>query len=297
MNKQLFTGTATAIVTPFLENGSIDYDSFKNLIEYQIANKVEAIVVCGSTGEGATLSAKEKMSLIIEAVEKSAGRVPIIAGTGSNNTQASIDLTLIAKEYGANAVLLVAPYYNKPNQEGLFQHFRAIAEAVDIPQILYNVPGRTSVNILPETQLRIAEACPNVIGTKEASANLEQMMQIIKYAPKHFALYSGDDALTLPITAIGGMGVISVIANYAPREFSDLVRFALKGDWKKAKELQYGLLELMTLNFIETNPIPVKTALFLMGMLKESFRLPLVPIKSENKQKIKKALKNAKFIK
>jgi 4-hydroxy-tetrahydrodipicolinate synthase len=291
MKYPLFTGTATAIVTPFLEDESIDFKSFKKLIDSQIASGVEAIVVCGSTGESATLSAKEKISIYIQAVEYSAGRVPIIAGTGSNNTQDSVALTLIAKEHGADAVLLVAPYYNKPSQEGLFRHFKAIADAVDIPQIIYNVPGRTSVNISAKTQLKIARECKNVVGTKEASGNLEQMMHIIKNAPKHFTLYSGDDVLTLPVITMGGKGVISVISNYAPKQFGDCVRAALKGKFTEAYKIHYNLLELMSLNFIETNPSPVKAALSLMGYIKEYLRLPMLPVSEENKEKIKNALK------
>ncbi|MDQ1266079.1 MAG: 4-hydroxy-tetrahydrodipicolinate synthase [Bacteroidota bacterium] len=297
MAKQILTGTATALVTPFQKDGSIDYNSLKKLIEFQIENGIEAIVIAGSTGESATLSAKEKMSLIVQSVEYCAGRVQLIIGTGSNNTQASIDMTLVAKEYGANAAFLVAPYYNKPSQEGLFEHFRAIAEKVDIPQIIYNVPGRTGVNMLPETQLKLAETCPNIFATKEASGDLEQIMQIIKYAPDGFKVLSGDDALALPVVAMGGSGVVSVISNYAPKKFGDCIRLALKGKLAEAKKLHYELFDLMQANFLETNPIPVKAAMAMMGLVGEIYRLPLLPAKSATKKKLKTELQKAGFLK
>ena len=297
MKNQIFKGTGTAIVTPFHKDGTIDYDAFKKLLDFQIKNKVEAIIVCGSTGESATLTVKEKLSLIIQAVEYSAGRVPIIAGTGSNSTQASIDLSLVAKEHGADAILLVGPYYNKPTQEGLYYHYKTIADAVDIPQIIYNVPGRTAMNIQPETQLKLAEDCPNIVASKEASGNLEQMMEIVHNAPEGFMLYSGDDALTLPIIASGGSGVISVISNYAPKQYGDLVRFALKGKFDKAREIQKHLFEMMKLNFVESNPVPVKAILNIMGMIEEQVRLPLVPLTEGNKKLIEYEMKNVGLIK
>jgi 4-hydroxy-tetrahydrodipicolinate synthase len=295
MSNPIFTGTGTAIVTPFMDDGNIDFKAFKKLIEYQVQNHIEAIVVCGSTGESATLSNKEKMSLLIAALEYAAGRIKVIAGTGSNNTQSAIDLTLVAKEHGADAVLLVAPYYNKPSQEGLFRHFKAIADLVNIPQILYNVPSRTGINISAETQLRIANECINVVGTKEASGNLEQMAHIIQGAPAHFHLYSGDDALTLPAMSIGAKGVISVISNYAPKEFGDMVRFALKGKFTNAARLHYQLLELMGLNFIESNPAPAKAALNMLGLSGNALRLPLVPVTEDSRLKIQSAMKRAGF--
>lgn len=295
MSKAIFTGTATAIVTPFLSDGGIDFKAFKKLVENQVQNGIEALVVCGSTGEGATMNQKEKLSLFVKALEYTQGKVPIIAGTGSNDTQATIDLTLLAKELGVDAALIVAPYYNKPGQEGIYRHFKAVADTVDLPLIIYNVPSRTNVNITAETQIKIAEECKNVVGTKEASGNLEQMMHIIRDAPEHFVLYSGDDALTLPIISIGGKGVVSVISNYAPKEFGDMVRFAMKNKNKEALALHYQLLELMGLNFIESNPAPVKAALALMGMIGETLRLPLLPVKPESKDKLRKALLEAGF--
>ncbi|MBI3259037.1 MAG: 4-hydroxy-tetrahydrodipicolinate synthase [Ignavibacteriae bacterium] len=286
-----FIGTATAIVTPFLPDESIDFDSLGKLIDFQIEQGIEGIVPCGSTGEAATMSHQEKVAVIRFAVERVAGRVKVIAGTGSNDTRATIILTRTAKELGADGVLLVAPYYNKPTQNGFFEHFRAIAEAVHIPQIIYNVPGRTGSNILAETQLRIAESSTNIIATKEASASLEQMMEIIANAPSHFSVLSGDDSLALPVIACGGKGVIAVISNYAPKRFGDLVRAALNGNYAEARRLQYGLLTMMKLNFIESNPIPVKFILSQMGMISEQYRLPLTPASVHNKAAILKGMK------
>jgi 4-hydroxy-tetrahydrodipicolinate synthase len=292
-----FSGTITALVTPFKEDLSVDIEAFKKLLDFQIDEGIDGIVVCGSTGESATLSTKEKLSLIITAVEHVNGRVPVIAGTGSNNTQASIDLTLLAREHGADGVLLVAPYYNKPDQEGLFNHYMAIAEAVDIPQIIYNVPGRSGVNIHPDIQLRLAEDVPHVVATKEASGDMEQIMSIIDNAPEDFAILSGDDALALPIVMMGGHGVISVLSNYAPKQFTETIAAGLKGNIKSAKKLHYKLFELMQANFVETNPIPVKTALSLMGKCEENFRLPMLPMKEDTKEFLEAAMKRAGYIK
>lgn len=297
MENSELKGTITAIVTPFKKDLSIDYDAFERLVNYQIESGIEGIVVCGSTGESATMSSKEKLSLIIRAIEISDGRVPIIAGTGSNDTAATIDMTLLAKGSGADGVLLVAPYYNKPSQEGLYHHYLAISEAVDIPQIIYNVPGRSGINITAETQLKIAENCKNVFATKEASGDLEQMAEIMNYAPEGFSLFCGDDALALPSIALGAVGVISVLSNYAAKEFGDCVRAALNGDFVESRRLHYKYLELMQLNFIESNPVPAKAALNLMGMIDNYVRLPLVPITEASNQKIKTALLNAEIIK
>lgn len=297
MNIPNLKGTFTALITPFNDDLSVDFNALEKLIDFQINSGVEGLVVCGSTGESATINAKEKLSLIIKTVEYCAGRVPVIAGTGSNCTQTTIDLTIVAKEQGCDAALLVAPYYNKPSQEGLYNHYLAISENVDIPLILYNVPGRTSVNILPDTQLRLAEECKNIVATKEASGDLEQIMEIIKYAPEGFKVLSGDDALAVPIAAMGGDGVISVLSNYAPKMFGDAVRFALDGNFAEALKLHYELFDLMKLNFIETNPVPVKTAMALMGFCKENFRLPMLPIQPANKELIAEALKILGFIK
>lgn len=289
-------GVITAIVTPFKSNLDIDFDAFERLIEYQIERQVDGIVVCGSTGESATLSHKERIALIIKAVQVANQRVPIIAGTGTNDTKATIELSTLAKSESADALLLVAPYYNKPTQLGLLQHFLAISEQVDLPQIIYNVPGRTAVNISADTQLEIAKQCKNVVATKEASGNLEQAMDIIKSAPDNFVLLSGDDALTLPLMSIGAKGIVSVLSNFAPKELKEMVQFALANDYLQARKIHYELLDLMQLNFIETNPVPVKAALGLMGLIEPYVRLPLVPIAKSNLDKISDALKLLKLL-
>jgi 4-hydroxy-tetrahydrodipicolinate synthase len=286
-----FKGTITALVTPFREDFSIDFEKLKKLIEFQIEGGVDALVIGGTTGESATLSSKEKLALIIQSVEFSAGRIPIIAGTGSYNTAESIDMTVLAREHGADAVLLVAPYYNKPSQEGLYYHYKAIADAVDIPQILYNVPGRSAVNISAEVQLRLGEEFTNIVATKEASGNLEQIMEIIRNAPDNFNVLSGDDSISLPIILMGGTGVISVISNYAPKLFSECINEALNGNYDLALDLHYKLFDLMKLNFVEPNPVPAKTILSMMGMLDEVYRLPLIPITDFNREKLANAIK------
>lgn len=296
MSGKMFRGTYTAIVTPFNSDLSIDFDTFKKHLDHQIANGVNGIVVCGSTGESATLSTKEKVAMFTTAIEHVNKRVPIIAGSGSNNTQATIDLSLIAKELGADATLLVAPYYNKPSQEGLYNHYRLIAEAVDMPHIVYNVPGRSGVNILPEIQLKLAEDCENIVATKEASGDVEQIMTMVQYSPANFSVLSGDDAITLPLIATGVDGVVSVLSNYAPKMFSDLVSFALEDKFDEARKLQYQLLELMKLNFIEPNPVPAKTALQMMGMMEDRFRMPLMQITDASREKMKNALQQVGLI-
>ncbi len=289
-------GVITAIVTPFKSNLDIDFDAFERLIEFQIERNIDGIVVCGTTGESPTLSHKERIALIIKAIQVANGRVPIIAGTGTNDTKATIELSLLAKSEGADAILLVAPYYNKPTQLGLLQHFLAISEQVEIPQIIYNVPGRTGVNISAETQIEIANQCKNVIATKEASGNVEQAMNIIKSAPANFALLSGDDALTLPLMSVGAKGIVSVLSNYAPKELKEMVQFALDGDFEKARKIHYELLDLMQLNFIESNPVPAKAAIGLMGLINPYVRLPLVPIAQSNLDKIGNAMKILKLL-
>jgi len=290
------SGTITAIVTPFTKKGNVDFKQLENLIEFQIENGVQGIVVCGSTGESATLKLKEKQEIIIKSVEISAGRLPVIAATGTYETEQSIELSKFAQDNGSDAVLIVAPYYLKPTQDGLFKHYKLIADSISIPVIIYNIPGRTGVNIKAETQLKIANCCKNVIATKEASSNLMQMMDIIANAPKGFSLLSGDDSLTLPIIAVGGKGVISVISNYAPKQYAECINLALKGKFKEAQKIHYSLYKLMELNFIEPNPVPAKYALSLMKMVNENIRMPLLPLKDESKQLIKKALKEQNFI-
>jgi 4-hydroxy-tetrahydrodipicolinate synthase len=289
-------GTGTALITPFKKTGVVDEAALRKFVDWQIKNKVEFLVPCGTTGESATMTRGERRRVIEIVVEQCNGKIPVVAGTGTNSTMDSIHLTKDAMDAGADAVLLVGPYYNKPTQEGYFQHFCTIIEVCDVKAVLYNVPGRTAGNIFAETTLRIAEEVENVIAIKEASNNLEQIMQIIKYRPKNFAVLSGDDSLTLPVIASGGDGIISVMSNEVPKQFSDLVRFALSGDLNRAKELHYKLFELMKINFIESNPIPVKTALSMMGMVSEDFRLPLTKMSKGNKDKLKNVLKDLELI-
>jgi 4-hydroxy-tetrahydrodipicolinate synthase len=293
MKKNFLEGTITALVTPFTNKGTIDYSAFEKLIDFQIKSKVNSILIAGTTGEGATMTTKEKQEIINHAVKYINGRVGVIASTGTNKTSESLELTAFAKEVGVNAALIITPYYNKPTQGGMFEHFKLIAEKVDLPQIIYNVPGRTGVNILPETQIALANACKNIVAVKEASGHLGQMMEIIKYAPDGFTVLSGDDALTIPAIALGAKGCISVISNYAPAEFAKMIDLALKNKFKEANEIHYKLLDLMNLNFIESNPIPVKYILSVMGFMKDIYRLPLVPMHADNKKKLKAALKIA----
>ena len=290
-------GTGTALVTPFKRSGVVDESALRKLVEWQIKNKVEFLISCATTGESATMTRGERRRVTEIILEQANGRVPVIAGTGTNSTIDSIHLTNDAKQVGIDTVLLVGPYYNKPTQEGYFQHFRTIAEECDVKVVLYNVPARTASNINAETTLRLAEEVENVVAIKEASNNMEQIMQIIKHCPKKFAVLSGEDSVTLPIIACGGHGVIAVISNETPKDFGDMVRFALKGNLDKARQLHYKLLDLMKANFLESNPIPVKTALYMMGMMEENFRLPLTKMSGDNKLKLKKVLKALKLIK
>ncbi|MBC8420605.1 MAG: 4-hydroxy-tetrahydrodipicolinate synthase [Desulfobacteraceae bacterium] len=284
----MFRGSIVAIVTPF-KDGRIDEESYRELIEFQIENGTSAIVPCGTTGESATLDVKEHDRVIDIAVEAVNKRVPVIAGTGGNSTSEAIALTEHAKKVGADATLQVTPYYNKPTQEGLYQHFKAIAKAVPLPQVLYNVPSRTGVNMLPETVARLAEIA-EVVAIKEASGSIGQMAEIVKLAGDNITLLSGDDNLTLPVLAIGGAGVVSVVANIVPRDSADLVMAWEEGRVDEARELFYKLLPLCQAMFFETNPIPVKTALGLMGKIQDEMRLPLYPMAPANLEKLKKAL-------
>ncbi|MBL7224901.1 MAG: 4-hydroxy-tetrahydrodipicolinate synthase [Desulfobacteraceae bacterium] len=284
----MFKGSIVAIVTPF-KDGKVDEESYRQLIEFQIENGTSAIVPCGTTGESATLNVEEHARVIDIAVEAVNKRVPVIAGTGGNSTSEAIELTGHAKKVGADATLQVTPYYNKPTQEGLYQHFKAIAKAVPLPQVLYNVPGRTSVNMLPETVARLAEL-PEVVAIKEASGNIGQMADIVRLAGDKITLLSGDDNLTLPVLSIGGAGVVSVVANIVPRDTADLVKAWEEGRIDEAKGLFYKLLPLCQAMFFETNPIPVKTSLGLMGKIQDEMRLPLYPMAPANLEKLKKAL-------
>jgi 4-hydroxy-tetrahydrodipicolinate synthase len=291
-----FRGTGTAIVTPFKRNQSVDEAALHELIDFQLKGGVEAIVPLGTTGENPTLSTDEQKRIIDLVVEHVNGKALVIAGTGSNSTSKVVEMSRYAKEAGADAALVVGPYYNKPTQDGYFHHYLAIAEAVEIPIIVYNVPGRTGGNIEPATILRMAKEIPPVIGVKEASGSLAQIMEIARNKPARFSLLSGDDAFTLPLMALGGDGCISVVSNEVPDLFSTMVRACLKGKWDKALELHNKLLPLMNANFLESNPIPVKAALSMMGYIDEAYRLPLVEIQPSNREKLKVVLRSLKLI-
>jgi 4-hydroxy-tetrahydrodipicolinate synthase len=295
--KLLFRGTATALVTPFKKDGAVDEPALRELVDFQIKGKVEALVPVGSTGEGATLSEREQAKVIEVVVDEVNGKVPVIAGASSNSTMNAVRLARQARESGADALLTVAPFYNKPTQEGLYQHFSMVAEAVDIPIVVYNVPGRTASNIDATTALRLADEIPHLVGIKEASANFTQIMEILKGRPEGFGVWSGDDNLTLPLIALGADGIISVVANEIPKLFSEMVRCALRGKLEKARELHFRLLPLMNINFVESNPIPVKAALRMMGMIEEELRLPLVPLSDANRPKIQAVLDQLHLIK
>lgn len=284
----MFKGSIVAIVTPF-NNGRFDEKSFTELIEWHISQGTDAIVPCGTTGESATLDYEEHYRVIEVAVKTVNKRIPIIAGTGANSTDETIMITRKAQELGADAALLVAPYYNKPTQEGLYRHYRTVAEAVDIPIVLYNVPGRTAVNILPSTVARLAEI-RNIVAIKEASGDMKQVSEIIRLCGNKITVLSGDDFTTLPLLALGGRGVISVTANIIPHEVSEMCRLWEEGKVEEARRLHYKIEPLNHAMFIETNPIPVKTALAMMGKIREEFRLPLCEMSGPNKDKLKKAL-------
>jgi len=292
----MFSGSLVALVTPF-KNGRIDEKKLKELIEFHIKNGTSGIVPCGSTGESATLSPAEHERVIEITVKQVNKRVPVMAGTGSNATEEAIELTKHAAAIGADASLQVSPYYNRPTQKGLYLHFKAIADAVDIPIVLYNIAGRTGVNIEPETIARLAKECKNIVGVKEASGSLEQMTRIKALCPEGFDLISGDDALTLPLLSIGGTGIISVVANIVPKDMANMVKEFEKGNIKKAQALHYKMLPLIKAMFIETNPIPVKTAMGLLGMCEPHLRLPLCEMLPENLEKLKKALKDYGLLK
>lgn len=280
----MFTGAITALVTPF-KDGCVDEEAFKKLIEEQIAKGIKGIVPCGTTGESATLTYEEHNRVIEIAIDTASGRVPVIAGTGSNSTAETLMLTRHAEKAGANAALLITPYYNKPTQQGLYEHYKKIASESGIPIILYNVPGRTGVNMLPETVARLSEI-KSIAGIKEATGDMNQVSAVIEFSRKGFCVLSGDDFTTLGLLALGGHGVISVTSNLAPADVSGMVKSFLTGDLAGARRLHYKLQPLNRAMFTETNPIPVKTALSLLGMVSEEFRLPLVKMAGENKAKL-----------
>jgi 4-hydroxy-tetrahydrodipicolinate synthase len=290
----MFKGSIVAIVTPF-KKGKVDEKALGDLIEWHISQGTHGIVPCGTTGESATLDYKEHYRVIEFTIEKVNKRVPVIAGTGANATDETIMLTKQAKKYGAEAALLVTPYYNKPTQEGLYRHYKEVAEAVDIPLVLYNVPGRTAVNMLPSTVARLAEI-KNIVAIKEASGDMKQVSEIIRLCGDKITVISGDDFTTLPLLALGGKGVISVSANVAPKDVSMMCSSWLKGQFDKARAIHYKLEPLNAAMFIETNPIPVKTALAMMGRIQEELRLPLCEMSSANKEKLRKVLVDLKLI-
>jgi len=290
----MFKGSLVPIVTPFKE-GEIDEEGFRNLIEFHIKSGTDAIVPCGTTGESATLTHKGHERLVDTCVETVNHRIPVIAGTGSNSTTEAIKLTTYAKKAGADGALLITPYYNKPTQEGLYNHYRAIAEATDLPLILYNVPSRTGVNMLPETVARLSEI-PSIIGVKEATGSLRQICDIINLCGEQFSVFSGDDFTNYPILAVGGRGVISVTANIVPDKIAAMWDTFESGDFDKSREIHYQLISLHNAMFLETNPVPVKTALGLMGKISPEVRLPLSPMSQSNLEKLKKVMAKYKLI-
>jgi 4-hydroxy-tetrahydrodipicolinate synthase len=292
MNKKPFQGTGTALVTPFKPDGSVDEKALRGLVDFQIAEGIDMILPCGTTGEGATLTAEETDRVTQIVIEQAKRRVPVIVGAGSNSTAKAIEGTKRARRLGADGVLSVGPYYNKPTQQGFYEHFKAIAEAEDIPVVVYNVPGRTASNIEAKTMLRLAEI-PNIVAVKEASGNVGQIMDILRDRPPDFRVLCGDDALALAVVALGGDGVVSVVSNEAPRMMGDIINAGLEGNLAKARELHYKLLPLMNFNFIESNPIPVKAALAMMGLIEENYRLPMVRMTPANREKLAKVMEEA----
>ena len=284
-------GCATALVTPFKANGTVDEPRMRALVERQITGGVRLLVPCGTTGESATMTEAEDATVIGLTVEVARGRARVIAGTGSNATAAAIEYSQRARDLGADAVLQVAPWYNKPTQEGLYAHFRAVSESIpETPIMLYNVPGRTSSNIAAQTVLRLAKDCENIVAIKEASGNLTQIMEILRERPANFCVLSGDDAVTLPLIALGAEGIVSVASNEVPDLMSRMTNLALDGNWTEARGLHYRLLPLMEVNFIESSPGPVKAAMAMMGLLEENFRLPLVPIQEKSRLKLREVI-------
>ncbi|ATH91472.1 dihydrodipicolinate synthase [Bacillus glycinifermentans] len=280
-----FGNIATAMVTPFDKNENVDFQKLSKLIDYLLKNGTDSLVVAGTTGESPTLSEEEKVALIQYTVKEAAGRVPVIAGTGSNNTKASIKLTKKAEEAGADAIMLVTPYYNKPSQEGMYHHFRAIAEETSLPVMLYNVPGRTVASLAPETAIRLAEI-PNIVAIKEASGDLEAITKIIAETPDDFAVYSGDDSLTLPVLSVGGRGIVSVASHIIGPEMQQMIKHYINGEAKEAALIHQKLLPLMKGLFAAPNPSPLKTALQLKGLDVGSVRLPLVPLNEDERLRL-----------
>ncbi len=289
-------GCGTALVTPFSQDGAVDENALRNLVAWQVESGIDFLVPCGTTGETPTLNHDEWLRVIDVTIEAAAGRVPIVAGATSNSTQEAVAK---AKEVGArpgvNAILTASPYYNKPTQEGQYRHFRAIAEAVDKPVILYNVPGRTSANLEPATLARLSEVA-NIAGVKEASGNMSQIAEALNSVPESFLVFSGDDAITLPVIALGGVGIVSVASNEIPREMAEMTRAALSNDWHTARTIHRKYLPLMQANFIESSPLPVKAVLAMMGKIEEVYRLPLLPMRRDTRSKLQKIATDAGLI-
>ncbi len=289
----VFKGAGVAIVTPFTKNNEVDYEKLGELIEYQIANGTDSIVICGTTGEASTLTHEEHLECIRYTVDRVAKRVPVIAGTGSNSTDTAIFFSVEAQKYGADALLLVSPYYNKATQKGLIAHFTAVAEAVSLPIILYNVPGRTGCNILPQTVAAMFKNVPNIVGIKEASGNIAQVAEIMQLTDGKIEMYSGNDDMVVPILSLGGLGVISVLSNIAPRETHDMVHKYLEGDVAGSRDIQLRLFPLINALFCEVNPIPVKKAVNLMGFEVGALRMPLTEMEPANADRLLKEMKAA----
>jgi 4-hydroxy-tetrahydrodipicolinate synthase len=293
--ESMYEGVFTALVTPFTQDGKLDEGALRRLVDFQIEEGIDGLVPVGTTGENPTLGGEETEAVIRITVEQARRRVPVIAGAGSNSTDKAIHLAQAAKRLGADATLQVAPYYNKPTAEGFYRHFSAIAEAVDLPMVIYNIPGRTGKNIENPTMLKLA-AHRNIVGVKEASGDIAQMMNLIAQKPASFTVLSGDDNLAFPLIALGGKGVISVASNLVPGRMKEMVGAALRGQWDQARELHYRLLPLFKAIFIETNPIPIKAALAMKGMMKEVYRLPMCPMGEENRKTLAGVLRDLKVL-
>ena len=294
--KMRLPGCWTALVTPFKKNGALDLTALKKLLDRQADSHVSGVVLCGSTGEVATLNHEEFLRVVREGVRRLKGHIPVMVGVASNDTVKAINLALEAERAGADALLVLSPYYNKPTQEGLYLHFKAVAEKVALPIIAYNIPGRTAVNILPSTLERLAKDCPNIVGVKESSGNLDQISEIIRTLPDSFCVLSGDDSLTLPIMSVGGVGAISVVSNLFPREIQALCQAFLGGDSQKARHFHSLLFSLTKALFVETNPIPVKAALQKMGLCLGHVRLPLTPLSKENRSLVEKEVSSVQAL-
>jgi 4-hydroxy-tetrahydrodipicolinate synthase len=290
----MFKGALTALITPF-RDGAVDIPALRELIEWQIQSGIDGLVPCGSTGESATLTHAEHDAVVKLTIEQARRRVPVIAGTGSNSTAEAIRLTVAAAEMGADGALLLSPYYNKPTQDGIYRHYKTIAASVQIPILLYNIPGRTASNITPETVARLAEI-KNIVGIKEASGSMDQASDITKLAGDKIAILSGDDSLTVPLIALGATGVISTCSNAVPREMHDLASAALAGDFARAREMHYRLLPLMRALFVETNPIPIKQALAFMGKCANELRMPLLPMTAGPAERLRVAMKELRLV-